>query len=90
VVVLNADPDSARAWAEEMGAAFPVLVQERWRVSRTFEVYATPFAFLIDAGGVVRSAGLAGSRQQLRYVLGGAGRAAEKGKTGELPVVDLA
>jgi thiol-disulfide isomerase/thioredoxin len=94
VVVLNADPETAREWAEEVDPAFPVLVQERWRVSKRFEVYATPFAFLIDAGGVVWSAGLAGSRQQLRYVLGGAGRlagpghpgpdrAADKGKSGE-------
>jgi hypothetical protein len=57
-------------------------------VSRSFEVYATPFAFLIDAKGVVRSAGIAGSRQHLGYVLSGAGRRAradhsEPGRTGE-------
>ena len=55
-----------------------MLIQERWRVSKSFEVYATPFAFLIDAGGVVRSAGICGSRQHLNYVLTGAGRRAEE------------
>jgi len=73
VAVSNADPAAAREWAREVGAEFPVLVQERWRVSKRYEVYATPFAFLIGAGGVVRSAGIAGSREHLGYVLAGAG-----------------
>ncbi len=77
VVINNAEPQIAREWAEDVKAEFPVLVQEKWRVSRSFEVYATPFAFLIDAGGVVRSAGICGSQQHLGYVLSGAGRRAE-------------
>lgn len=76
VVVNNAEPDIAREWAEDVKAEFPVLVQEKWRVSKSFEVYATPFAFLVDAGGVVRSAGICGSRRHLDYVLAGAGRRA--------------
>jgi methylamine dehydrogenase accessory protein MauD len=76
VVVNNAEPAIAREWAEDVKAEFPVLVQEKWRVSKSFEVYATPFAFLIDAGGVVRSAGICGSPQHLGYVLSGAGRRA--------------
>ena len=76
VVINNAEPDIAREWAEDVKAEFPVLVQEKWRVSKSFEVYATPFAFLIDAGGVVRSGGIAGSQQHLGYVLSGAGRRA--------------
>lgn len=76
VVVNNAEPEIAREWAEDVQAEFPVLVQEKWRVSKSFEVYATPFAFLIDAGGVVRSAGICGSSQHLNYVLTGAGRRA--------------
>jgi methylamine dehydrogenase accessory protein MauD len=87
VVINNAEPEIAREWAEDVKAEFPVLIQEKWRVSRSFEVYATPFAFLIDAGGVVRSGGIAGSRQHLGYVLSGAGRRAaadqpEPGRTG--------
>ncbi len=88
VAVNNADPEIAREWADDVNAEFPVLIQEKWKVSRSFEVYATPFAFLIDAGGVVQSAGIAGSRQHLGYVLSGAGRRArgdhpEPGRTGE-------
>lgn len=87
VVINNAEPEIAREWADDVAAEFPVLIQEKWRVSRSFEVYATPFAFLIDAGGVVRSAGIAGSQQYLGYVLSGAGRRAsddhpEPGRSG--------
>ena len=85
VVVNNAEPDIAREWAEDVKAEFPVLVQERWRVSKSFEVYATPFAFLIDAGGVVRSAGICGTRQHLNFVLTGAGRRVVVGRPPEPP-----
>jgi methylamine dehydrogenase accessory protein MauD len=85
VVVNNGDPEAVREWAVDVGAEFPVLVQERWKVSRSYEVYATPFAYLID-GGVVRSAGIASSREYLGYVLSGAGshpgpEHAESGRT---------
>lgn len=91
VVVNNAEPDIAREWAEDVKAEFPVLVQERWKVSKRFEVYATPFAFLVDAGGVVRSSGVCGSRKHLGYVLSGAGRRAadehaEPERSGEVSV----
>jgi methylamine dehydrogenase accessory protein MauD len=76
IVVTNAEPEIAREWAADVKAEFPVLIQEKWRVSKSFEVYATPFAFLIDAGGVVRSGGIAGSQQHLGFVLSGAGRRA--------------
>src|SRR5262249_16501194 len=49
VAINNAEPEIAREWAEDVKAEFPVLIQEKWRLSRSFEVYATPFAFLIDA-----------------------------------------
>src|SRR5262249_33165980 len=75
VVINSADPEAAQAWAEEVGAEFPVLIQERWKVSKSYEVYATPFAFLIE-GGVVRSGGISSSREYLGYVLRGAGNQA--------------
>jgi methylamine dehydrogenase accessory protein MauD len=74
--VNSSSREAAHAWAEDVKAEFPVLIQERWRVSKSFEVYATPFAFLIGADGKVQSCGIAGSRQHLGYVLSGAGRTA--------------
>lgn len=39
--------------AEQFGIEFPVLVQEGWRVSKDYGMFATPVAFLIDERGVI-------------------------------------
>jgi methylamine dehydrogenase accessory protein MauD len=69
LAVNHATPDDARAWTDETGARFPVLVQTDLSVSKRYEALATPFAFLIDEQGIVRSRGIAGCREQLRFVL---------------------
>src|SRR5262245_44962112 len=74
LVVNNGDPESTRKWAAETKARFPVLGQEKFSISKRYEAFATPFAFLIDEAGIVRSKGVAGSRQYLGYVLSGAGQ----------------
>jgi methylamine dehydrogenase accessory protein MauD len=73
LVINNANIDQTRAWAREAGARFLVLAQEKYAVSKRFEAYATPFAFLIDEQGIIRSKGIAGSKQHLNFVLSGAG-----------------
>ncbi len=78
LVVNNAAPDKTRAWASEVEARFPVLAQEDYALSKRFQAFATPFAFLIDEKGIITSKGLAGSKQHLNFVLSGAGKAAEK------------
>jgi methylamine dehydrogenase accessory protein MauD len=85
LVINNANIDQTRAWALEAGARFPVLAQEKYAVSKRFEAYATPFAFLIDEHGIVRSKGIAGSKQHLNFVLSGAGKK-EGTNVGESPV----
>jgi peroxiredoxin len=62
---------AVRRWAEMNRAAFPVLVQEDWSVSRRYQVYATPFAFLIDEKGTIRSQGIITNRKYLGYLLAG-------------------
>jgi peroxiredoxin len=69
LAVNHADPDAARSWARQAGASFPVLVQEEWDVSRQYEVFATPFAFVIDARGIIASKGIVNSAQQIGFVL---------------------
>jgi len=54
-------------------AKFPVLIQEHFSQSKLYQVFATPFAFLIDELGVIVSKGTAGSRKHLGYVLAGTG-----------------
>jgi peroxiredoxin len=72
VVVNNSDPAATWKWNDEVGARFPVLAQDHFSVSKRYEVYATPFAFLIDEKGVIASKGIINSRQHIRYVLSGA------------------
>jgi methylamine dehydrogenase accessory protein MauD len=71
VVVNNGDPEATRNWSAEVGASFPVLAQDHFAVSRRYEVFATPFAFLIDEKGVIASKGIIHSRQHIRFVLAG-------------------
>jgi methylamine dehydrogenase accessory protein MauD len=71
VVVNNGGPEATRKWSAEVGARFPVLAQEHFAVSKRYEVFATPFAFLIDEKGVIASKGIIHSRQHMSYVLAG-------------------
>jgi methylamine dehydrogenase accessory protein MauD len=71
LVVNNGDLDVTRKWSTEVGARFPVLAQEKFSISKQYEVYATPFAFLIDEKGVIASKGIINNRQHIRYVLSG-------------------
>jgi methylamine dehydrogenase accessory protein MauD len=72
LVVNNGGREETRAWAAEARARFPVAVQERYSLSRRYEVFATPFAFLIDEGGVIASKGIINNRQHINYILDGA------------------
>jgi methylamine dehydrogenase accessory protein MauD len=81
VVVNNAAPDKTRAWASEVNARFPVLAQEQYALSKRYQAFATPFAFLIDEKGIITSKGLAGSKQHLNFVLSGAGKKEETSET---------
>ena len=73
LVVNNGDPEATRQWVAETKARFPVLAQEKFSLSKRYEVYVTPFAFVIDEQGIITAKGIAGSKQYLGYVLSGAG-----------------
>ena len=68
-----------REWAQSLGIRFPVLSQDGLDVSRRYEVFATPFGFLIDERGVVRSKGIVNTKQAIGYVLAGASSMREAG-----------
>jgi methylamine dehydrogenase accessory protein MauD len=72
LVVNNGEPEPTRAWAVGSRARFPVAVQEHYSLSRRYEVFATPFAFLIDERGVIASKGIINNRQHIGYILDGA------------------
>jgi methylamine dehydrogenase accessory protein MauD len=72
LVVNNGGPEATRRWAAGAGVRVPVLVQEKFELSRRYEAFATPFAFLIDERGVIASKGLINNRQHIEFVLSGA------------------
>jgi methylamine dehydrogenase accessory protein MauD len=69
VVVSNGEPQAVEKWAKEVQAEFPVLIQDKWSVSKRYEVLATPFAFLIDEQGVIASKGFVSNKQYMGFVL---------------------
>jgi len=71
LVVNNGDTEATQKWSAEVDARFPVLAQTQFAVAKKYEVFATPFAFLIDEKGVIVSKGIIHNRQHIRYVLSG-------------------
>ncbi|HZU36455.1 MAG TPA: redoxin domain-containing protein [Gemmataceae bacterium] len=80
LVVNNGTMEATRQWAEEVPAGFPVLVQQQFAISKRYETYATPFAFLINEHGVIASKGIVNNGQHIDFVLSGAGEAARNGQ----------
>ena len=72
VVVCNGEAPAAAQWARDAGGRVPVLVQQGWKVSRRYEVFATPFAFLIDGRGVITSKGIVNNARHIGFVLSSA------------------
>jgi methylamine dehydrogenase accessory protein MauD len=69
LVVNNGDLDTTEKWDREAGACFPVVVQQDLTLSRRYEAFATPFAFLINEEGIICSKGIITERQHIRFVL---------------------
>jgi len=53
VMVGRGDAEENRKKAEQNGLDFPVLLQERWELSKQYGMFATPVAFLINEQGVI-------------------------------------
>jgi methylamine dehydrogenase accessory protein MauD len=62
LVVNRGHVETTREWAAELKAHFPALVEDGLELSRKYEVFATPFAFLIDENGVIASKGIISSK----------------------------
>ena len=56
VVVGRGSVEENRRKAQQHGMEFPVLLQDRkWRVSKAYDILATPAAFLIGENGLIAS-----------------------------------
>jgi methylamine dehydrogenase accessory protein MauD len=80
LAVHNGELEATRKWAGEAGVCFPVLVQQQFSVSKRYEMYATPFALLIDERGVIAARGIINNGQHIGFLLSGAGGAARNGQ----------
>jgi peroxiredoxin len=53
LLVARGDIEENRRKAEKHGFEFPVVLQERWKLSKEYGIFAVPVAFLIDEEGVI-------------------------------------
>jgi peroxiredoxin len=53
LVIGRGDPLENRHKAEQLQLSFPVVLQERWEISKAYGIFATPVAFLINKHGVI-------------------------------------
>lgn len=53
VMVGRGDAEENRRKAAEHGFEFPVVLQDRWKLSKEYGIFATPVAFLVDEEGVI-------------------------------------
>ena len=51
LLVSRGDEETNRVHAAEHGIGFPVLLQQHWKLSREYGIFATPSAFLIGPDG---------------------------------------
>jgi len=73
LVIHNGATEAVREWVTQNRSRFEVAVQDHFGLSKRYEAFATPFAFLIDERGVISARGLVSTKQFLGFVLAGAG-----------------
>jgi len=53
LMISRGEPAENRAKVKQHGLTFPVLLQQRWEISRLYAMFATPMAYLIDERGFI-------------------------------------
>jgi peroxiredoxin len=53
VMISRGEAKENRTKVKEHGLTFPVLLQQRWEISRLYAIFATPVAYLLDEQGVI-------------------------------------
>ncbi len=66
LMVGRGDPAENRAKAAEYGLTFPIVLQQRWEISRAYGMFATPIGYLIDEHGVIAAGVAVGADAILR------------------------
>lgn len=53
LMISRADPEAARIKAAENNLTFPIVMQKKWEISRKYEIFVTPIAYLINERGII-------------------------------------
>ena len=53
ILVGRGDREQNRLKAEQHGFQFPIVLQDKWKLSKEYGIFATPVAFLISEDGVI-------------------------------------
>ena len=53
LMVTRGDVEENRRKADRSGFEFPVAIQDRWKLSKEYGIFAMPVAFLIDQEGII-------------------------------------
>jgi peroxiredoxin len=53
LMVGRGEIEENRAKVQQHGIDFPVVVQDKWRLSREYGIFSTPVAFLVDEDGLI-------------------------------------
>jgi hypothetical protein len=80
-MVGRGDAERNRAKAREHGVEFPVVLQDRWKLSKAYGIFATPVGFLIGEDGVIEHSVATGGDQILALARQGLGRERTDGRT---------
>jgi methylamine dehydrogenase accessory protein MauD len=79
LAIVHGTAEEVRAFADGTEARFPVAVQEDWEISKRFQVFATPFAFVLDEEAVVLAKGIISTGEYLQLLLSDAERRQREG-----------
>ena len=78
LMISRGEPKENRAKVKEHGLTFPVVLQQRWEISRRYAMFATPIAYLLDKGGVIASEVVVGVEPVLGLLASATNHAKEK------------
>jgi len=53
-VNIQEDPKTVKAFAENAGINFPILLDQSGKVAQDYRIYAIPTTFVIDGSGIIR------------------------------------
>jgi peroxiredoxin len=85
VLVGRGSNEENRSKAEKFGFQFPVVLQDKWKLSKEYGIFATPVAFLISENGVIAK-DVAVGKDAILSLAGNTAKSEESGEYNELAI----